>query len=209
MKNWVFFDVMGVIFIVGDDTMDLLVPFVKSLNNDINEDTIVEAYMKASFGQITSKEFWKLVGVEDNYETIEKEYLNSQLIIDEQIIPVFAELSKKYNIGLLSNDVSEWSKFLRKKYCLETYLQEIIISGDVKQRKPSKEIYEIAIQNSGCLPEYCVFIDDRWKNIHAALELGMKVIKFNREDSFDETNDLPQTSEIKKIPVILEEIFAV
>ena len=58
-----------------------------------------------------------------------------------------------------------------------------MISGDVGYRKPSREIYEIALQKAGVKPENCIFIDDRDKNLLPAMELGMNVIKFSREES--------------------------
>jgi len=208
MKKWVFFDMMGVIFKVGDDTQDLLVPFVRKINGNIGQDHITKIYMEASLGRISSKEFWQRAGVQGDHEIVEREYLDGHLTIDEQIIPVLLALSREYNVGLLSNDVSEWSRFLRKKYGLDAFLKECVVSGDVHCRKPSQEIYEIALQKAGIPPRDCAFIDDRWKNIFPAQNLGMKVIKFNREDDFDEMSEIPQASQLSDIPKILEEIFA-
>lgn len=37
VKKWIVFDAMGVIFKVGDDTNELLVPYIKKLNKGIEE----------------------------------------------------------------------------------------------------------------------------------------------------------------------------
>ncbi|HEY5588746.1 MAG TPA: HAD family hydrolase [Candidatus Paceibacterota bacterium] len=207
MKKWIFFDVMGVIFMVGDDTKDLLVPFIKEKNNKKTIEEINNAYMDASLGKINSLSFWKSMNIEGNHIEIEHEYLDSKLILDEQIISVFKELYQKYNIALLSNDVSEWSNYLREKYGLDEFLKQVVISGDVKCRKPSKDIYEIALQKANCSAEDCIFIDDRMKNLYPASDLGMKVIKYNREDNFDINLTLPQANAINEIPEIVEQIF--
>ena len=45
---------MGVIFEVGDDTNDLLVPYIQKRNNMIPREKINEMYTKASLGEILS-----------------------------------------------------------------------------------------------------------------------------------------------------------
>lgn len=183
MKKWIFFDVMGVLFIVGDDTNDLLVPFVKKYNKQISSEEIVNEYMQASLGAISSKQFWRDVGLGEFYPSIETEYLESQLILDKNCLEVLKNLNKKYNLGIISNDVSEWSVFLRKKYDLDKYFKLSIISGDVKLRKPNKEIYEI-VKNHNIRYADCIFIDDRIKNLIPANELGFTPVHFNREDNY-------------------------
>ncbi len=200
MKKWIFFDVMGVLFVVGDDTNDLLVPFVKKYNRQISSEKIVDEYMQTSLGTISSKQFWENVGLGEFYPSIETEYLESQLNLDEKCLDVLNKLNKKYNLGIISNDVSEWSAFLRKKHNLNKYFKLSIISGDVKLRKPSKEIYEL-INKHNIKYEDCIFIDDRIKNLIPAKELGFITILFNREDthSFHEFHEIHSFLDIEKM----------
>ena len=182
MKKWIFFDAMGVLFIVGDDTNDLLVPFVKRYNKQITSEQIVNEYMQTSLGVISSKQFWENVGLGDLYPDIEIKYLDSQLTLDQDCLDVLKKLKKKYNLGIISNDVSEWSEFLREKYDLNTFFKLSIISGDVNLRKPNKEIYEL-VGKYNIKYEDCIFIDDRIKNLVPAKDLGFSTIYFNREDN--------------------------
>jgi len=46
--KWVILDVMGVIFEVGDDTNDLLVPYIQKMNDMISAEKINKMYLKAS-----------------------------------------------------------------------------------------------------------------------------------------------------------------
>ncbi|MDE7071433.1 MAG: hypothetical protein K2O86_05625, partial [Clostridia bacterium] len=135
IKN-MFFDVMGVVFTVGDDTNDLLVPFVQKFNNDISQQQICEFYLEASLGKITAREFWLNMGVEESkIKLIEEKYLDENLKIDSEIVDTIKLLKeRKYKIGFLSNDVSEWGSYLRKKFNLDYLLDFCIISGDVKLR---------------------------------------------------------------------------
>lgn len=184
-KKWIIFDAMGVIFTVGDDTNDLLVPFVQNVNSQISKEKINEEYLKASLGEISSVEFWRRMNVcaEGLEEKIEKRYLDTCLTLDSEFIPVACKLKKKYNLAILSNDVSEWSFYLREKLGINEIISVSVISGDVKCRKPSEEIYEKAISLLKTEAKHCVFIDDRDKNLWPAKKIGMNTIKFLREES--------------------------
>lgn len=182
IKN-IFFDVMGVVFVVGDDTNELLVPFVQRLNKNISLEQINKCYLDASLGKISSSEFWLKMGFDKSQlKKIEENYLEENLIIDSQIINVINILKKRhYKIGFLSNDVSEWSKYLRKKFNLDSLLDYCVISGDVKLRKPDEAIYKYAIKECKINPAESVFIDDRIKNLIPAEKQGFKTILFDRD----------------------------
>mgnify|MGYP002726044459 CR=1 FL=1 len=83
----------------------------------------------------------------------------------------------------MSNVVSEWWIYLREKYGINDVVEFSVKSGDVGYRKPSKDIYKIALGKSNVTPEDCMFIDDRDKNLIPAQNLGMKVIRFLRDDT--------------------------
>ena len=80
--KWVIFDAMGVIYEVVDDVSDLLVPFLRSKNNNLPLKTIYHSYIKASLGQITSLGFWKALGYDTEFPEIEKEFLDNWYIFD-------------------------------------------------------------------------------------------------------------------------------
>ena len=110
--KWIIFDAMGVIFEVGDDTNDLLVPYIQKRNDLISAEIINEMYLKASLGEISSFDFWKELGFYSEYPEIEREYLDTCLTIDPDFIETARTLLKKYYLAILSNDVKEWSTYL-------------------------------------------------------------------------------------------------
>lgn len=198
MKKRIFFDVMGVIFTVGDDTNDLLVPFITARNKTITRSAICEEYMRASLGEITSKAFWERVGLGTDYPKIEFEYLDTCLTLDDECIETLNILSKNYELGIISNDVSEWSAYQRNKFLLNRYFKTVIISGDVKWRKPDKRIFE-KVKCFGEDYSDCVFIDDRIKNLVPPAKLGFKTILFNRNGEQKDTYS-PQVIRFSQIP---------
>lgn len=181
IKN-IFFDVMGVVFVVGDDTNELLVPFIQKFNKNITKEQINEYYLDASSGKMTSDKFWLKVGVDESrINLIETEYLDKNFISDTGIIDIMKILKEKgYKIGLLSNDLSEWSEFLRNKFGLNDLVDYCVISGDVGLRKPDEAIYEYTIRECDIDPSKSVFIDDRIKNLIPAEKLGFKTVLFDR-----------------------------
>ena len=88
IKN-IFFDVMGVVFVVGDDTNELLVPFIQKFNKIITKEQINEYYSDARSGKMTSDKFWLKVGVDESrINLIETEYLDKNFISDTGIIDI-------------------------------------------------------------------------------------------------------------------------
>ena len=184
-NNWLIFDAMWVIFEVWDDTNDLLVPFIQKRNSTISKEEINKTYLKASLWEITSFDFWKILWFEKEYPQIEIEYLDKNLKLDNDFIKTAKELSKHFKLWILSNDVSEWSKYLRNKFKLNDLFDVVVISWDVKTRKPDKKIYEILLENTWSKSEI-YFVDDRWKNLKTAKELWIKTVKFNRDNKKDD-----------------------
>jgi len=178
--KWVVFDAMGVVYKVADDVSDLLIPFLRSKNNSMPLKQIYTSYIKASLGQITSLEFWRALGYGREYPDIQTEFLDKWYVLDADFLGIANELKEKYKIAMLSNDLKEWSNFLRNKFNINRFFEISIISGDVGYRKPDKRIYEVLLNRLKCPAEECIFIDDKLENLRVASKLGMKTIKFVR-----------------------------
>ena len=181
MIHWVVFDAMGVVYTVADDTNDLLVPFIRERNPDISRESINEIYLRTSLGEISSRQFWDEVGLGDRFPAIETTYLDDRVVVDPAFGPVAMRLARQFRLGLLSNDVAEWSRYLRTRRGLA--FDATTISGDVHSRKPSPEIYRHFLRASGARADQCVFVDDRDANLAAAHEAGFRTIHFGGDDS--------------------------
>jgi HAD superfamily hydrolase (TIGR01509 family) len=168
-------DAMGVIYRVGDDVPDLLVPFIREKGGIDDSATIEALYRAASLGQLTAVEFWRRVGVSPE---LEDEYL-ARFELSPGLPELLQRASSRFqSVACLSNDVSEWSLKLRRRFCLEPYFVAWYISGDLKLRKPDPRIYAHVAADLGVAPERIVFVDDRIKNLDPAAELGMVAILY-------------------------------
>jgi len=172
------FDAMGVIFEEGDDANNLLIPFIERECAYTDRSTIHHLYMEASLGHISSREFWEQVG--GDYPAIEQRYLGTQLTLDPDLPPAAEQLKDRYTLAILSNDVSEWSVYLRHKFHLDRFFTTSIISGDYGYRKPDRHLYDVLLKSLCVAPRRCIFIDDQPKNLLTAVRLGMKTILMSR-----------------------------
>ncbi len=83
--------------------------------------------------------------------------------------------------GLVSNSWGS-SGYPRERFA--ELFAGVVISGEVKVRKPSREIYELSARGPSRLrPDQCVFVDDLRHNLKPAQELGMAVVHHTSVDS--------------------------
>lgn len=207
LVNWVIFDMMGVIFEVADDVNDLLVPFIQRKDTSVSSEKINELYRKASLGEINSCDLWSQLGFKSDYPDIEKDYLDRCLKLDPQFLDIARSLTGSYSLAVLSNDVEEWSFYLRSKFGLDKLFKVVIISGEVGYRKPGREIYTGLLEQIHESPSCCVVVDDRSKNLYAASQLGMKTIKFVRENATDDASGDFEITSFSQLPEIVDRVF--
>jgi len=164
-------DAMGVVFIDEDDTEELLIPFLKRRSNSLNIERLRDLYYnQASIGAISSRQFFRMLDV----QYIEKEYLDECLRIDPAFARVANDLREKYALVMFSNDVSEWSSYLRKKFELDNFFFQFFISGDVGLRKPDPQIYQELLGQLKVHGDECILVDNSLKNLEPASRFGFK-----------------------------------
>ena len=206
-KKWIILDVMGVIFEVSDDTNDLLVPYIQKRNSLISRQLINQMYTEASLEKISAFDFWNELGFGSEYPEIEKDYLDACLRIDPEFMDVGRSLAEEYSMAILSNDLKEWSRYLRSKFGLDELFDIAIISGEVGHRKPDKRIYSILLDRIQSPPRDCVFIDDQSKNLRPASRIGIETIRFVREERNDDFSADFEISSFRELPPIIEKLF--
>jgi len=172
-------DAMGVIYQCGDDVSELLIPFIRDKGSKVAVDVIENAYKRASLGLITANQFWEEVDISSEFEN---EYLSLHKLSNGFNDFIQKVLRENLRFSCLSNDVSEWSKKLRSKFKLESFIGDWIISGDIGLRKPDPNIYLTASTFLKVAPEQILFVDDRLANVIAAKKVGFQTILFTQEN---------------------------
>lgn len=140
-----------------------------------------QLFTRAGNGEISSDTFLTLLGYEDTQYHMEN-YLKNYLTLDSAFIPFAEKYYKSVDFVLLSNDVSEWSAFITDYYKLDKYFKDKIVSGDVKCRKPDKQIFELTLERIGKKPSECIFVDNSAANLNVSNELGICPVLFNRDN---------------------------
>lgn len=191
-------DMYGVIM---KDTGDGFYSFVNRFFPNLPVEKIYPIWDKADIGKISSLEIFKEIGFCGDLAKIEKSYLDT-VEINEGFYDFANAAKKSCKLALISNDSSEWSKYLREKYDLNKYFDVITISGDVKMRNPNEQIFKLTIDQLNSHPSECTYIDDRRFNLEAAQAIGMDAILFNsRNVEYDGkiVNDFKELAEFLKI----------
>ncbi|GAB2543213.1 HAD family hydrolase [Spirosoma aerophilum] len=93
------------------------------------------------------------------------------------------QLTSQYRVFLLSNTspihIRQVNKVLTQmnEPTLEEIFERVFYSYDVRMMKPSPEIYQYVLAESGLVAEETVFLDDNAANIKAAAALGIQAIQ--------------------------------
>ncbi|XP_057801761.1 flavin mononucleotide hydrolase 1, chloroplatic-like isoform X3 [Salvia miltiorrhiza] len=76
-----------------------------------------------------------------------------------------------------------WYEIIEEKLKLSSYLSWTFCSCTMGKRKPDPDFYMDMLKHLKVEPTCCVFIDDRMKNVEAALHAGFNGIHFKTADS--------------------------
>jgi epoxide hydrolase-like predicted phosphatase len=82
---------------------------------------------------------------------------------------VRAAKSAGFGTALLSNS---WGNLYPREGWDEMF-DAVVISGEVRMRKPDAEIFRLTAERLAVEPDYCVFVDDLMPNIRGAEDVGM------------------------------------
>ena len=169
-------DAMGVIYKHGDDVGEVLIPYLREKGCPFPAEEIERAYTECSLGRMTSKEFWDRLGVGGVASDVEYCLLHE---LTESLFGLLERLtSAGVRVACVSNDVSEWSRELRRRFDLDRYIGLWVVSGDVGVRKPDEKIYRLLLERVGVSAPEVVFVDDKPANLDTAARRGMSTVVF-------------------------------
>ena len=86
------------------------------------------------------------------------------------------DLKSRYKLGVIANQ-SLGTEDRLKAYGIHHYFDAIVSSAEAGVEKPDPEIFRIALEKAGCLPQEAYMVGDRLDNdIEPAASLGMHTI---------------------------------
>jgi 2-haloacid dehalogenase len=103
-------------------------------------------------------------------------------------VEIFKKLkeSNKFKIYALTNWSEETFPVALQQYELFKWFDGIVVSGTEKIRKPSPEFYRLLLERYNVEPASALFIDDNFRNIKAAREIGIDSIHFRNPGQLEE-----------------------
>lgn len=113
----------------------------------------------------------------DEHKYIELVYKNT--IPNLEIIELLKKLSTKSIIGVVSNCPREWYEHFFELCQMKDFVTVSAISGYEHMRKPSTELFQVALRKANTSADQSIYIDDRADRIEGATNLGIEVYVFD------------------------------
>lgn len=189
----ILFDLGGVLF----EYKKFLTTFSKEqkVDRDLILHTLGRYAKEANVGKITLRDVY-LKCIEENDLKSDKNYdielsWVKDLVKIETSYNFICEVSKKYDVGLLSNIFKHFVPLIIERNIIPNIEYKYkFLSCDIGLKKPDAEIYEHVNKKTALEPGKILFIDDFEENIQAAREHGWQTHLFSTEKPKDSVNTL-------------------
>lgn len=176
MIKAIIFDCFGVI--LGDAKQMRLNELMHTHPEKVEE--IRALYRAADRGYLTAEEISQAAseafGISVEAFRAEQDRVEVQNV---QLLEYIVSLRSRFKVAMLSNISSRQRLDMRfNPGQLDTVFDAVIASGDEGFIKPQPEIFHIAAERLGVLPEECIFVDDIAEFCQGARDVGMQAIQF-------------------------------
>jgi len=88
------------------------------------------------------------------------------------------DTQNRHQLFALTNWSAETFPIALQRYSFLQIFEDIVVSGEVKMRKPFAEIYQYSLKQFKLKAENALFIDDNLRNVEAARKEGIDSIHF-------------------------------
>ncbi|WP_086842966.1 HAD-IA family hydrolase [Streptomyces coeruleofuscus] len=96
---------------------------------------------------------------------------------DDVVVAMLRRVRRHMPLVLVTNATLELERDL-ESMGLADLADHVVSSARVGVAKPDQVIYEIAAERAGVAAHQCLFVDDRWENVEAAVSLGMTGVHY-------------------------------
>ena len=137
-------------------------------------------------GQLSGAEYW--ARVLEHYKIEPDKHLIARIIredvqswthINGPMLQFIQECkSRVHRLAIISNMTRETLIFMRENFSWLDLFDVLTFSCDVGVNKPAREIYGACLGKLDASPGECLFVDDSFENVQAAMELGMAASQF-------------------------------
>ncbi len=107
---------------------------------------------------------------------------SAKKIMQGMVVLVNRLKKQGYKLAVLSNTEQTSVQISRKRRYFR-WFDIVVLSNDVKLRKPDRRIFLLTLRRLRMKPEECVFIDDHQMHVNAANRLGIRALRFRNTKS--------------------------
>ena len=117
-----------------------------------------------------------------------RQFMLSRSVPKPEVLALARELAAtgKYLMATINNESAELNEYRIRQFSLNEIFDLFVSSCFVGLRKPSREIYVLAMNLRQRAPDECCFIDDRPENLQPASLLGMHCIQMKGAEALRE-----------------------
>ncbi|MEI6462520.1 MAG: HAD-IA family hydrolase [bacterium] len=160
----IIFDMVGVLIFDNKDYVpDSDIEQVEHAFNHVDDDLLIRD-LKSKYMYSDEKIIEIMKKIPDKYSKF------------DELFDVLPSLKLKYKLAVINNGTAMTIPYFKKKFEFDKYLDLFVNSTEEGVRKPDPQIYIRTCEKLGVQPSECIYIDDRTKNVDAALSVGMHAI---------------------------------
>ncbi len=142
-----------------------------------------EAWQQAKLGAMNADGYWRSIMAQLGHEPSgDVQTFRSELFagheLDAGVVRIAQRLHGRLPLALLSNATDELEMVLRERWGIDHLFQVVVNSARVGVAKPDPRAYQLALDGLRCRPHEALFIDDKPRNVRAAVELGIPSVLF-------------------------------
>lgn len=168
--------------LVYDPYMQELPDFFETTWQDLLSRKHPTAWIDFELGKITEQQFFEMF-IPGLDPPIDMDAFHRMLHHAYRFLPgIEALLSELHAIdGVTMHTLSNypvWYRIIEQKLSLSRFMPWSFVSCHMGSRKPDTSIYLHAARSLDVSPSRCIFIDDRGSNCKAAVEDGMRAVKY-------------------------------
>jgi len=136
-------------------------------------------------GRLSANEYYKIIcdALEMQISLDEFRSLWGSMFLPEPLVSeeFLQNLKRKNRLILLSNTNEIHFDYLVERFPILNQIEERLLSYRVGYMKPDPQIFQLAIEKAGGVPENIFFADDRHENVEGARAAGIQAIQFKSE----------------------------
>ncbi len=142
-----------------------------------------EAWQQAKLGAMNADAYWRMIMAQLGHEaSADVGAFRSELFagheLDTGVVRIAQRLHRRLPLALLSNATDELEMVLRERWGIDHLFTVVVNSARAGVAKPDPRAYQLALDGLRCRPHEVLFIDDKPRNIDAAVELGIPSVLF-------------------------------